>query len=269
MKKLVTHINPHLDDISAIWLFKRFYPQFFDAEIEFIGASRDAALKDQTEDKVYFGTGGGRFDEHKGDTEDCATSLVWNEIKEKNLQPQSGLEVKAYGELVEWSRLIDLGKGSSDEFSPFAVQSFIRAKDSTQEGSLESLKLGEKILDRIFEVLLQNAKSELDWEGRVEFESRFGKSYAVLSENIDRSFCKQKGGDFFLMYHPKFKSAQFFTPSFEIDLEPVYKKVVEAEPDAGWFLHQSHHMVICGSGSAPQQHTELSFEQLVEIAKNL
>ena len=49
MKKLITHINPHLDDISAIWLFKRFYPEFLDAEIEFIGASRDAALKDQTE----------------------------------------------------------------------------------------------------------------------------------------------------------------------------------------------------------------------------
>ena len=85
MKTLITHINPHLDDISAIWLFKRslragalkrFDREFSEASIEFINASRDAALKDESKDKIYFGTGGGEFDEHKGDLEDCAASLV-------------------------------------------------------------------------------------------------------------------------------------------------------------------------------------------------
>jgi hypothetical protein len=71
------------------------------------------------------------------------------------------------------------------------------------------------------------------------------------------------------MYDPKFKSAQFFTPSFDIDLEPIYTKLIEAEKDAGWFLHQSHHMVICGSSSAPEHSTSLTFEQLIDAAKNL
>jgi len=269
MKTLVTHINPHLDDISAIWLFKKFHPDFKDAQSEFIGASRDAAKTEENEDKIFLGTGGGKFDEHKGDLEDCAASLVWKDVKATGLAPTDDIELKALDELVEWNRLIDLGKGSNAEFGAYSVQAFIRSKESTQESSLKSLELGEEILNRILELLKNKAHSEKDWESKVEFETKFGKSFAVTSSSIDRTFCREKGGDMFLMYDPKYKSAQFFTPSFEIDLEPIYKKVVELEPNSGWFLHQSHHMVICGSSSAPDQHTELSFAELIEAAKNI
>src|SRR5687768_15877049 len=95
MKTLITHINPHLDDISAIWLFKKFNPEFKDAQIEFINASREEALKNETEDRIYFGTGGGKFDEHKGDLEDCAASLVWKDIKSSPLKPGDEIELQA------------------------------------------------------------------------------------------------------------------------------------------------------------------------------
>ncbi len=269
MKTLVTHINPHLDDISAIWIFKKFFPDFRDAEINFINASRDEAMKNESGDKIYFGTGGGKYDEHKGDLEDCAASLVWKDIKERGVAPKDEVELKALDELIEWNRLIDLGKGTNYDFGPYSVQAFLRSKESTKEDSLNSYKLGEEILNRIYELLKKVKKSEKDWEGRVEFESKFGKSAAVKSETIDRSFVREKGFDLVLMYDPSHSSAQFFTPSFEIDLEPIYKKLIEIEPDCGWFLHQSHHMVLCGSSSAPNQHTKMSFEKLIESAKNL
>lgn len=267
MKILVTHINPHLDDISAIWLFKRFHPEFSDANVEFINASRDAALKEETEEKIFFGTGGGKYDEHKGDLEDCAASLVWKDIKSKDLVSDE-IELKALDDLIEWNRLIDLGKGTNYDFGVYSVQAFIRSKASTQEDSLKSYKLGEEILDRILELLKKVKQSEKDWENRVEFDSQFGKSAAIKSATVDRSFVRDKGFDLVLMYDPEFRSAQFFTPSFEIDLEPIYKKLIEKESDSGWFLHQSHHMVICGSSSAPEHRTSLSFEELTEIAKS-
>ncbi len=269
MKTLVTHINPHLDDISAIWLYKKFHPEFAMAEIEFIPASRDEGVKNESEDKIYLGTGGGKFDQHKGDLEDCATSLVWKDIVSEGLAPKDEIELKAYEELVEWNRQIDLGHGTDADFGPYSVQAFIRSKDSTKEGSLKSLQMGEEILERILALLKDVKQSEKDWESKVEFESPFGKSFAISSETIDRAFVREKGGDLFLMYDPKNKSTQFFTPSFEIDLEPIYKKAVEKEPDSGWFLHQSHHMVICGSSSAPDAHTDLSFEQLINLAKSI
>ncbi len=269
MKALITHINPHLDDISAIWLFKKLNPDYVYAPVEFISASRDAAQHDMDQERIYLGTGGGRFDEHKGDLEDCAVSLVWKYIKAQNREPKDQVTVKALDQLVEWNRLIDLGKGTTEDFGPFSVQAFIRSKESTQEGSLKSLQLGEEILDRILELLKQKVGAEVDWERRKVFQTKFGNSFAVISSVVDRTFCREKGGDLFLMYDTKFKSAQFFTPSFEIDLEPIYKKVVELEPNAGWFLHQSHHMVICGSASSPNQHTELPFDKLIEVAKEV
>ena len=54
MKTLVTHINPHLDDIAAIWLFKKYHPDFKDAKIEFISASRDAAQKEEEHDATLY-----------------------------------------------------------------------------------------------------------------------------------------------------------------------------------------------------------------------
>lgn len=269
MKTLVTHINPHLDDISAVWVFKKFHPEFAEAQIQFINASRDAALKEGSEEKIFFGTGGGKFDEHKGDLEDCAASLVWKSIKASGVGSMSDIEMGAMDDLIEWNRLIDLGKGTNYDFGPYSVQAFIRSKQSTQEDSLKSFELGVQILDRIFELLKKIKQSEKDWNARIEFDSQFGKSAAVSSETVDRSFTRDKGFDLVLMYDPHFKSAQFFTPSFEIDLEPIYKKLIEREPDSGWFLHQSHHMVICGSSSAPEHKTGLSFEELVEIAKSV
>lgn len=268
MKTLVTHINPHLDDISAIWLFKKFHPEFIDAKIEFINASRDEALKNETAEKIYFGTGGGKFDEHKGDLEDCAASLVWKSIKPV-MTSLPEIEIKALDDLIEWNRLIDLGKGTNYDFGPYSVQAFIRSKDSSQEDSLKSYELGAEILDRIFELLKKIKQSEKDWNSKIEFETKFGKSVAIVSETVDRSFVREKGFSLVLMYDPKFKSAQFFTPSFDIDLEPVYKKLIEKEPGAGWFLHQSHHMVICGSSSAPEHRTALAFDKLIEIAKEV
>lgn len=265
MKTLVTHINPHLDDIAAIWLMRKFHSQFKDAHLKFISASRDAA-KDESDDRIYIGTGGGKFDEHKEGLDTCAGTLVYENLKENNLIPQDEITQKALEKLVQWNHLVDTGKAPGSEFDEFSIQSFIRSKDNSNESSKRSIELGSEILERILQVLKKKQQSIKDWKKRIEFESKFGKSYAVISETIDREFCREQGGDLFLMYDPKYNSVQYFTPSFDIDLEPIYSKVKELDPEASWFLHQSHHMVICGSSSAPDSKpTNLSFEQLIGV----
>ncbi|MBI2596585.1 hypothetical protein HYW41_00275 [Candidatus Daviesbacteria bacterium] len=264
-KVLVTHINPHLDDICGIWLFKKFHPQFKDAQVEFISASHDKAGQ-ETADRVFVGTGGGRFDEHKEGLDTCAGSLVYEYLKEQGFIP-SGLTQKALEKLVSWNKLIDTGKAPNNQFDEFSIQSFIRTKANSNETSQKSVALGREILDRVLKVLKRKEQSLLDWEKRVEFESEFGKSYAVISETVDREFVREQGRDLFLMYNPKYPAVQFFAP--EADIEAIYKKVKELDPKADWFLHQSHHMVICGSSSAPDSKpTKLSFEQLIEVAKS-
>lgn len=275
MKVLVTHINPHLDDICAIWLFKKFHPEFKDAKVEFLSAAKEGVtfegkVVDSNPDIVHFGIGRGKFDEHKGDVSECAASLLWNDLKAQGFASKDELELKALDELVEWNRLIDTGQAPNYEFSEFSVQSFIRSIDSKKESSQITLQLGEAILDRIVEVLKRKQQSIKDWKKRVGFASKFGQSFAVASETVDRSFCKSMGGDLFIIYNPKYKSVQFFTPSQNKDLEPIYKIVKILDPKADWYLHQSHHIIICGSHTAPDSKpTKLTFEQLIEIVKTL
>lgn len=268
MKTLITHINPHLDDIASIWLFQRFQPDFTDSQIEFISQGKSESVV-ESEDKVYLGVGKGQFDEHKGDLEDCATSLVYKYLVIEKSIPE--VKKAALDELVEWVKLGDLGRLLSGPYDDFSVPAFIRPDDSTQEGSLRATELGEEILDRILKVLIEKHQAQNEWEGRVEFDSKFGKSFGVLGVAINRAFCKSTGsGELYLMYNPQNHWAQYFTPSIEIDLEPIYQKLTEMDPDSDWFLHQSHHMVICGSGSSPDSKgTKLSFEELIEVAKSI
>ncbi len=69
-KKIVTHEKPHLDEISAIWLLRKFggklYPGVETASIEFEGNNNDrsAGQKTKEEGVLYVGVGGGEFDEH-------------------------------------------------------------------------------------------------------------------------------------------------------------------------------------------------------------
>jgi len=270
MKTLVTHINPHLDDIASIWFFKKFHPEFKDAKIEFVSASRDLAAAEESVDKIFLGTGGGRFDEHKEGLSTCAGSLVYEYLKKAGLISEDEIIRKALEALVEWNRLIDTGKAPDSQFDEFSVQSFIRRKDSKPQNSKRSVELGFEILDRILKVLKRKQQSIKDWAKRKEFSTKFGRSFAVISETLNREFCREQEGELFLMYHPINKGVQFFTPSFDIDLKPIYDKVRVLDPKASWFLHQSHHMVICGSSSAPDSKpTKLTFEELIDVAKSV
>ncbi len=270
MKTLVTHINPHLDDICAIWLFKRFHPDFAESKVEFVSASK-GNLPAEDKEKVYLGVGRGRFDEHKGDLEDAAASLVWKFLKEEGFTPKDEILAGALEELVDWVRLDDLGKLKDLPYKDFDVPAFLRIYGGKEvKPSEENLNLGMNILDRIYLVLQDKQKAIKDFEQRVEFETKFGKGVAVESEFVNRAFCDTKEGDVFLMLDPRFRSVQFYSPKENTDLEPIYKKVKELDPEAQWFLHQSHKMVLCGSGSAPDSKpTKLSFEELIEVLKGV
>lgn len=243
---------------------KKFDLGLADANVEFISASHGG--NEETPDRIFVGTGGGKFDEHKEGLKTCAGTLVYEYLKANNQIPNDELTQKALQRLVDWNQRIDTGQATESEVNEFSLQAIIRTRDNSPQTSTRSTELGEEILGRLLEVLRKKEQSIKDWENRVEFESSSGKSYAVISETVNREFCREMGGDLFLMYDPKYKSVQYFAP--EKDLASIYQKVKHLDPQASWFLHQSHHMVICGSGSAPDSKmSKLTFEQLIDAAK--
>lgn len=90
VKTIITHTRPHIDEIAAIWLLRKFgkgqYPGVNEANIVFWpngGATPDGRPASAWENEGYLliGTGGGRFDEHRtatsnGNRDECAATLV-------------------------------------------------------------------------------------------------------------------------------------------------------------------------------------------------
>ena len=88
-KYIVTHNRPHLDEIAAIWILKKFGEQIFPgistAQLIFWETGGQtpngrSAQEYDNEGYLLLGVGGGRFDEHPGDDqrkkEECAFTLV-------------------------------------------------------------------------------------------------------------------------------------------------------------------------------------------------
>lgn len=270
MKTLITHINPHLDDIAAIWLFKKFYPDYQKALVKFISAP-NKPIKEK-EGEVYFGVGRGKFDEHKGDVKECATSLVWKEVKTAGLAPKDQFELQAFDELVEWNRLIDTASLPIPQFVEFSVPEFIRSLTGKYEDSLATVRLGEKILDRIWQVLKRKQQTKKDWQSHLELTSRWGKVAALQSDVATRTLVGSLGGErfgLFLIFRPHNHSVEFFSLKKDLDLTALYLKVSQIDPKASWYLHQSKRMLLCTAKSSPKgTSTKLIFEQLIELAKS-
>ncbi|HNY97960.1 MAG TPA: hypothetical protein PKM84_02500, partial [Candidatus Pacearchaeota archaeon] len=87
ISKIITHVKPHLDELVAIWLLKRFgentFPGVHSATIEYdVSDQKRNAFSELTNGVLMIGCGGGEFDEHPYGTDgtrkehECATTLV-------------------------------------------------------------------------------------------------------------------------------------------------------------------------------------------------
>ncbi len=89
--EIVTHERPHLDEIVAIWLLRRFgetrFPGVSRAKVSYTTTGRGGPDAKESEDRgiLMLGIGGGRFDEHPTldngrKAEECCATLVAREL---------------------------------------------------------------------------------------------------------------------------------------------------------------------------------------------
>ena len=90
IKKIVTHLRPHSDELVALMLLRKFpegeekFPGIRNAEISFLstGELKDGKTAEDFSDTVFLGCGGGIFDEHatskkeREDGETCVTLVA-------------------------------------------------------------------------------------------------------------------------------------------------------------------------------------------------
>lgn len=268
MHTLITHIRPHLDDICALWLFKRYLPDARDAALDFVPIA-NKPIENADPGVVYVGVGRGEFDEHKGDIGQCSTSLVFADLA--NRVPLDPMERNALEKLVDWVLQEDMGKLATVPYRQCTVPAMLEAfYDTNGKDSRKSTEFGFALLDVIIVSQRNEALRERDWATRTEFESRFGRAAAVASDvrQID-NYAYSQGFPLVVVVNTAgtYQSIRAQAGS-EIDLAPIYEKLKAADPGASWYLHHSGQMLICGGdhtkGATP---SALTMKQLIAMLK--
>lgn len=269
MKTLITHIRPHLDDICAMWLLKRYLPEAKDAALDFIATNEKGGDVVDNPDFVYVGVGRGQFDEHKGDIGDCATTLVFKYVV---VHAQIDLlEKRALDKIVAWAFQEDTGRLATIPYRAFAVPAIIEGYfDGHDRSSHAVTEFGFAMLDALIVVQRNDVRLDDDWGKRVEFPSRWGKAVAVSSfvRQID-SFAYAQGYPLIVIVNPDrtYHSVRASAMS-DVDLSDAYAKLKEIDPGASWYFHHSKKMLICGGDHAPQATpSKLTVEQLMDLLK--
>jgi hypothetical protein len=269
MPRIVTHVRPHLDDICAAWLVRRFWRGFGDAPVSFINNADRPVDVDASPDKIYVGVGRGRFDEHRGVLDACAASLVWDELHPT--AEADDLTKRAVGRLVAWVLAEDTGRLKTGAEREFSVPSLIDGRFfASGESSESATAFGLEILDALLENLRGRLRLEDDWAGRREFQSHFGRAVALVTDEREvDSYAYAQGFDLVLIVDHAGTYRTFRARAdAPIDLTPVAEALAERDPDAKWFFHHSKHLLILGGdhGGGPKP-SRLSLDEMIELVK--
>lgn len=274
MKTIVTHIGPDTDAIAAIWLVKTFFPGWEEAALAFVPAGKTLEGKppDASPQIIHVDTGFGRFDHHQSDADTCAAMLVYEEVK-KNRGSDAALE-RLVGVINEIDHFREV-------FFPNPTADFWDFGLSTQidgwrliyaDNPLKIVELGMQSLEGIYKTFQNKvwAEKEIAEKG-IEFTTRWGKGLGVETTNDEVVHLGQKLGYAVVVRKDPNKGYLRIKalPKKEIDLEAVYNVLKTSEPQATWFLHASHHMVLNGSSKNPEMRpTKKSLTEIIKVIKN-
>lgn len=266
MKRLITHPRPHLDDICAIWFIKRFLPGWNDAAVEFASAT---SPNQEDDDTLMIGIGRGKFDEHKGDVGESATSLVWKHIRSE-VPNMDETDRAALDHLSEWVRKADTSTHDPlvlTEHGPWLPPEQLRAYfrlHGSDSGTLTTF--GEQLCDLAFTTYKNDVRLERDWEQRQEFDTPWGKGVGLTTDvHGADDYAYSKGFVLMVYVHPKNGHRGYRgAAKSDVDLSATAAALSEREPQASWFLHHTKKLLLSGSDVAPEMIlSELSLQDLM------
>lgn len=273
---IVTHYNPDLDASAAAWIIKRFWPNWQDAELEFVPAGTTLNDKPPDEDPriIHVDTGLGHFDHHQTDEYTSATHLIYEETKRK----WPGKVDKALSRLVSLVTEIDhfhevfWPDPTSDRYD-LVIHRILDGWENQGLKDRDLLDRAFNLLDGVYQTLKDKvwAEDELKERGIV-FDTIWGPAIGLetINDEAMRLAAKQ-GYAVVVRKDPRKGSVRIKSlPREEIDLTPVFEQVVKLDPEASWFFHFSRHMILNGSSKEPEMKpSKLNLEELIKILKEV
>jgi hypothetical protein len=302
-KSIFTHERPHVDEIVAIWLLRKFGEQRFPgvgtATVSFTSIRRlaEAGLKPEDYEArgtLLLGIGGGRFDEHPTmdegrKTGDCATTLV---AKELGVSDDPSL-----AKILRFVRAADV-EGNASPFDISYVVKLLHAKHPDDphrviEWALVAIEAKYQEQLRFFTVV----KPEFDAKARVE-EITVGKRRLRIvtidsdEDGIHKYARSEYGARAAIVIQRRSSGnvAVFGNKQAGVDLREATKLIRLAEREAKglefasdderllaegyapgaeeWFYHKQGQMLLNGSlTQADVPATRLSLDRIAELVK--
>ena len=294
MKILVTHDSPDLDGGTAIWLIKRFLPNWGNAVVKYVPAgerlnpsktpSLSVVEKTKDDEIIHVDTGMGALDHHQtSDGGVCGASLTWDYVRmqssEFGIQNEKiNTRIEAIDRIVKVVTDIDHFR---EVFWPDPAADF-------QEFSLVNILEGLKVEkpgqnDLYLEFILTSLDALLhDFENRIwaedeikkakTFETSKGKGIGLETINDQSVKLSQKLGFAIAVRKDPRKGYVRVKarPDSGIDLTKTYEQLKKMDPNATWFLHASKKMLLNGSVKNPKMRPSiLSLDKLIEVLKQV
>jgi len=274
-KTIVTHYSPDFDGIPAIWILKKFHPDFEDAKVIFLpaGQTLDDKPAGFDPDVIHVDTGGGPFDHHETNEYTCAAKLVWEWLKKERGITDEVIErlmptitVYDHGKEVEWRDALD------DKYE-LMLPALIDGWKVLYPGQYEKvLEFGMKCMDAAYGIMKSKIEAEkILAKGKV-FDTKWGKGIGVETENeAVLQLGEKMGYSLVVKKDSKRQSVRIYGRSDRgVDLSQACEKIKKLDPDARWFLHASGCLLLNGSAKQPRMNpTKLSLEKVIEVLKGV
>jgi len=273
-KIIVTHYSPDFDGIPAIWMLKKFHPDFADSKVVFLPAGETLNGKPAGSDPnvIHVDTGGGPFDHHETNEFTCAAKLVWEWLKKERGIVDEAVErlipiitLYDHGKDIEWSDALD------DKYE-LMLPALIDGWKILYPGQYEkTLEFGCQMMDAAYEIM----KSKIEAEkilicGKV-FDTRWGKGIGVETQNeAVLQLGEKMGYSLVVKKDSKRQSVRIYGRADRgVDLSQAFEKIKKLDPQARWFLHASKCLLLNGSAKNPKMNpTKLSLEEVIDVLKS-
>ncbi len=283
IKYLVAHENPDMDAIGAIWLFKRFGGNSFDAtEYYFVHAGdlMDAGTMEarglHEAEIVHVDTGMGVFDHHQpnNSAHDSATLRTYEYLAGKFSELHEDVALRrVVGFINETDHFESYHWPDPDKDRYIFMMEEILAglRSSEHFTDREVVEFGMLCYDGVYTSMKIRVKAEEDLETKGQlFDSRWGKALAIENKNDEVIKLAQKRGYVLVVRKDettgaiRIKSA----PEPNISLREVFETIKQMDTEGTWYYHPSGHMLINGSRKhSGQVPTKLTLDEVVEMVR--
>lgn len=284
VKLIVTHINPDLDAVASVWVFKRFDEQEAgQATLGFVSAGdriSPVILEQRGLDAdmvVHVDTGLGDFDHHSealANKRVCAASLVRDYVVNK--YPDIAKD-EALKRIIDF--VIDVDhfgdfywpEPNNDRYL-FNLDEVLHHLKTIGDTDEEVVEFGLKALDSIYAGFGVRIAAEEEIKKGIEFETVWGKALGLFTANDEvMKFAQKSGYNLIVRKDPEYGNVRIkAVPGKKIDLTQVYEKITSRDNEATWYFHPAKTMLLNGSHKKPNQvPSRLSLEEVMQIIKEV